>query len=328
MKLKTILLSLLTFTCLYSFSQNPTIEGTDFKLLSPFVKFNKSETNLLYMALAKTSDGYVMLLENVLKDYSETLLDTSGLSLTLSPYKKMKHSSSKYGWRERDEFTIMPYKVQPKSNTKGSLIAMFLSNEHAYDLKGTYLYTIEFTKRVLDSKYGVDQSTFGFKVKPESFFVKYSSKISSKQGSYENIENYKIKKIVLYSLMSKSIKQIEEKIGAPSEGVIFDGYYPGNDGDSLYTFKTDDGIYEFWVDTSGVSSTIAFTPSKKFKNASKTYITFGYPFELDNCNCGKSTVKKSSERVTVSYENKTQHWIDFKEENNHRFLKQIIISKR
>jgi len=270
-------------------SQQLAIRDPNYVLLTPFAFMSPDKANVFQIALAQTKsdkDNYILLLENHVNDFSIDLVDTAHIvDITMRAYfLKSKNGST---WMEEQLFTLPVFKKSINSNSKGIVIAFKIANTDAVDLKGQKIG--EFVLHSIDNsgKYRTEtKSQVLIKDPTKNFFVTYSSKIISKKGSFDDISKFKSNKIVFYSLFTKDIDKINERLGSPFKteqtklGTI--NYYVTEYGQYMIEFKENKSVK------------IEFTPKLKIKYLGRLFVSDSYPIEITGCNCGEYSSKETS----------------------------------
>jgi hypothetical protein len=314
----TRLVFILTILLLAQFingqSQQLALRDPNYELLTPFVFMSSDKANVFRIALAQTKsdkDNYIVLLENHVNDFGINVVDTTNL-LDIKMRAYFIKSKNKSTWMEEQLFTLPVFKKSINSNSKGIVIAFKLANTDAVDLKGQKIG--EFVLHSIDNsgKYRAEtKSQVPVIDQTKDFFVTYSSKIISKKGSFDDISNFKSNKIIFYSLFSKDIDKINERLGVPLKteqtklGII--NYYSTKYGKYLIEFKEN------------MSIKIEFTPELKIKYLGRLFVSDNYPIEITGCNCGEYSSKatsgifndKRSDGVIYTFRDKLSHRINF-----------------
>lgn len=320
-KLKSLfLLCILTINLEILYSQNPSINSPEYKILTPFEQINGSKSEAgrkEYLALAKYKNEYALLFENVvINDYSIKVdkYDTKNTVLEIKFYNPKKIGSTSYSCN--DIIQLTPCEFQPESNSKGFLISFCLPNELAYDLKNSLLSEIKIIEISGNSKL---TTPHGPSSSQKNYFQKYSSKITSKKGTYINVDKYKAKPIPLYSLILKNKEELKKSLGSPINQSISKHSFAEYRNDTVLHYNVPNGKYEITF-KHNLSYRVTFYPSENIAGSSSYYLdkyfNNGYPFELKNCNCGDYTVKTgSSSSGNLSYDKSLNHY--FKDEKVH-----------
>jgi hypothetical protein len=225
--------------------QNLTIQSDEYKVLTQFEQVNGSKSTdgaKEFIALSSYGDHYAILMENiVINDYSEKVqvYEIDETSLELQFFNVKKEGNSSYSCS--DKILLKPCNIQPNSNTKGFLIAFELSKEYAFDIKGKTLSNIKLIEKSDNSKM---TTPHGPTTETKDFFIRHQSKITSKKGSFVDLERYKTDKIPLYSLLHQVKRDIINSMGAPSKKNISKHSLAKYRNDSVYHYENIIGNYE------------------------------------------------------------------------------------
>jgi hypothetical protein len=310
----------------FAFGQSPTIQSDEYKILTQFEQINGSKDvngAKEFMALASYNDHYAILMENVvINDYSTKVqyYDKEETSMVLQfLYQKKQGNTSVSYW---DKILLKPCDIQPKSNTKGFLMAFELSNEYAFDIKGKTLSSITLIEESGNSKLNTPHGPSTY---TEGFFIRNESKIISKQGTFIDLENYKANKIPLYSLLLQKKQDIIKHMGAPNNKSISEHPFAEYRNDSVYNYENNIGYYEISF-KGDISYYITFLPKIKIAGTDsyflKKYLNDKYPFDIENKFPQDYTVKQGSSSSGDSYENSLMYY--FKDDIVHKIA---LISK-
>ena len=273
MKTKLLLL-LVLFKSFLCQCQNPNIKSIDYKILTPFKKVNTNEFESYFIALAKVNNGYSLLLENVVTDYtlkSEMITDTNNLSIMLSFSRNRIEKG--LNWYDKDKIELKCTRKQPVSDTKGVLFSFELPDSLAYDIKGFSLNEIALKGKGF--RIGINITLV------KDFFIEYDSKILSKKGSFFNADKYRENSILLYSLLLKKQSEIEKKIGVSEKFKIDNGYRANMPSDTVRFYQVNNGEYEITY-RKEIAYKINFYPLEKFKpKPIQLFINDKFPFEFE-----------------------------------------------
>jgi len=314
-----ILVSLsLMLTSISTFSQTSKVQEEGYILLTDFVRANTSTENIYKIALAKKDNAYFFLIENEITMYDLKLIDTVGLSVTLQIYTVKKNAEST--WMEEDKIDLTSPQETIESGKYQRIVAFHLADSIAHDLKNQLLGEITFANDLSSAEWGYNATKLSFRaVEPaKSYFVKYSSKITTSHGSFTDVKKFITDKIPFYSLMEKDNLFIDSKIGDPTSS-------KSSSKNITNTYETVHAFYTIqFID--GKSSKIELIPKYNFKYTARQFVYDRYPIEIDNCNCGEYTTRSGSGIITNTFSDKSKHYIHFKQGG--RFLKEVSVERR
>ncbi len=322
-QLLTILLVGLFFN---GYTQQPVVNDPTYTLLTPFVPLSGDKANVFQIALGKVKtdkNNYVLLLENHINDFSLNIIDTTHLvDILMKAYTlKSKNGST---WREEILLTLPVFKKSVTSNSKGILIVFSLAGTDAYDLKGQMIGDFIIHKIDNSGKYRREiKSQVSIKDPAKKFFLTYSSKITTTKSSFDDISKFKTNKIVFYSLFSKTMNLVNEKLGAPTKS-------EQKKVTTINSYETTLGNYNIEFKDNR-STRIEFVPKIKIKYIGKLFILESYPLEITGCNCGEFSIRetygsfgdKQEYGLIYTFRDKSAHRIIF-ESDGVKYLERVV----
>lgn len=270
-------------------------QSSNYKLITGFEQINNGQLNQYYVALSKIQNEYFLMLKNTIKDFSYKLIDTNGLKMTLRTVKIKKKSEA--SWTEIDNI-LLDKRMNPVCLKNEIIIPFVLPDSLAFDLKNQKISEIILEHR---NSSNVIPASKNF----SNFFVVNNSKINATSGSFAAIDKYNRKAIPFHSLLLKSEKEIQSKIGLNDTFEVVKSGVSTNIGDTIKGYKTESGNYNIFY-KAGHSYEIHFQPSERFKY-SISYLFDDFPFEIENCNCGEYLTKTDSGDLIHVFSDKPPH---------------------
>lgn len=319
----TILLVGLFFN---GYTQQLVVKDPTYTLLTPFVPMSGDKANVFQIALGQVKtdkNNYVLLLENHINDFSLDIIDTTHLvDILMKAYTVKSRNGST--WMEEIRLTLPVFKKSVPSNSKGILIALSLTGTDAYDLKGQMIGDFVIHEIDNSGKYRSEtKSQVSIKDPAKKFFITYSSKITTSKGSFDDISKFKTNKIVFYSLFSKNMNLVNEKLGTPIKS-------EQENATTINSYETPLGHYNIEFKDNR-STRIEFVPKIKIKYIGKLFILESYPLEITGCNCGEFSSKETSGSfgdkqeygIIYTFKDKSAHRISFKSDGV-KYLEKVV----
>lgn len=322
----TILLVGLFFN---GYTQQLVVKDPSYTLLTPFVALSGDRANVFQIALGQIKtdkNNYVLLLENHINDFSLDVIDTTHLvDILMKVYTVRSRNGST--WMEEIRLTLPVFDRSVASNSKGILIGFSLTGTDAFDLKGQTIG--DFVVHEIDNsgKYRSEtKSQVSIKDPGKKFFITYASKITTNKGSFDDISRFKTNKIAFYSLFSKSLSSISQKLGTPTKS-------EQRNATTFNSYETPLGYYNFEFKDDR-STRIEFVPKIRIKFIGKLFIIDSYPLEITGCNCGEFTSKETSGSsgdkqeygVIYTFRDKSAHRISFKSDGV-KYLEKVVVEE-